>query len=263
MISPAFLLVSLPAAFEARSPAPASEGSGGPSVAWAGPTDPTEGNPALEARTDGRFKAGAASSRPMGLEGLSSSLFWVGARTGPSLGLELDYRNLSAGDVYREDQGAGDLSWSGGRFGGGLGMRWSRVEFLGEQQGVLWGWSGGILAAPVQCASFGASFEDLSAFQSDGIPTPWRIRAGLAGFADDSSWIGLFDAQYLQRRSWTFRLGQEWRAGVLRLRSGFRLAPWSLSLGTGVVWHGVALDWAWEGEPELGFQTRAGVAWGL
>ncbi|HOX50274.1 MAG TPA: hypothetical protein PKY05_02210 [Fibrobacteria bacterium] len=255
----AMLAQSWCAAFEARLPAAAVEGRGGPSVAWISEGDPADANPALVARKGG--EVGGGLTRPLGLVELSLGGLWGRVPLGAGWALGGRWKSLRAAELYREDAWGGDLAWAGGRWAMGCGMRGGHVSLEGEDLGTPLGGAVGISVRLVEGFSVAGVLEDPSFLGTGGLAQPWTLGLGGALEGRDSSWAGDLSVERRQIGGWSGRVGQELRLEPLRIRAGLRANPWTISVGLGGGFRGVRMDWALEGDPDLGWQHHISSAW--
>ncbi|MBK8801233.1 MAG: hypothetical protein IPN71_04100 [Fibrobacteres bacterium] len=251
------------AAFEARLPAAAVEGRGGPSVAWAGDGDPLDANPALAAVATNRAELGGGLTRPLGFSDLGLGGLWARAKPWGGLGLAVRWKSLGAGEIYREDAWGADLAWRSGSIAVGAGLRAGHVNLEGENLGGPWGGAAGIRAQVVEGLSLAASLEDPSLWTSGRMSQPWLVGLGAALSGKDTSWAGDVSLERREGWGWSGKMGQELRLEPLRFRAGLRANPWTISVGIGGGVRNVRLDWAMEGEPILGWQHHISMAWSL
>lgn len=255
------LVQSLSSAFEARLPAAAVEGRGGPSVAWAAEGDPLDANPALAAVAGSRGEAGGGLTHPLGMEDLELGGLWARTRTRAGWAAAVRWKTLSAGEIYREDALGADLAWKGVRLAVGIGVRAGHVSLEGEDLGSPLGASAGIRLGMFEGLALAASVEDASLWRTEGLSQPWVLGLGAAVAGFDSTWAGDAGLERREGFGWSGRLGQELRLEPIRLRAGIRSWPWTISVGLGGGLGGARLDWALEGEPRLGWQQHLSAAW--
>lgn len=245
-------------AFEVAIPSATEVAMGGGSVAWALEGGAKQGNPALVGAQTG-WECGAGASHPYGMSDLDLGGVWAGR--GPSgwlPGWMARWKGLRAGDIYREDVleldfAKGDKNWI---LGGG--WRSGRASFEGLAPDWSHGFALGASLRPHPRLVVGASWQDLSgiAVPEDRWAQPWELRFGLAAVATDSAWTSIANLRKRQSEPVGWSFGQELRLGILRLRAGLGLEPWILSMGVGLRWEGLGLDWAQEGDPRLGWQQH-------
>lgn len=252
---------SLGSAFEARLPAAAVEGRGGPSVAWAADGDPLDANPALAAAADSRGEVGGGLTHPLGFADLGLGCLWARARPWGGWGFASRWKTLSAGEIYREDAWGADLAWQSASLALGIGLRAGHVTLEGEDLGAPLGGAAGIRLGVFDGLALAASIEDASLFRTEGLPQPWVLGLGASLAGKDSSWTGDLSIERRERNGWSGKVGQELRLEPFRFRAGLRAEPWTISVGLGGAVRGARLDWALEGEPRLGWQHHLSSSW--
>lgn len=245
------------AAHEAAIPSAGEVALANP-VARALPGGAWEGNPALSGGLSG-WRFGAGSTHPLGFSDLDLMGIWMGrGRNGWRPGWSARWSNFEAGDLYREDLLGLDMATGKDSWQVGAGWRGGRTAFGNAGADWTQGWALGVLVRPAAPIALAGAWEDRSGIHTEDprLAQPWVLRLGAAVEPSDSLWASHLGLEKKQGAPLGWSIGQELRWKILVLRGGMRLEPWVLSIGAGIRWRSLVLDWTQEGDSHLGWQQH-------
>lgn len=253
------------AALEGGDPAPRVVRLAGSHPALPGGAQDFRGNPATVAAGSEIAEAGAGTTKPLGLDGLSEQAAWAswnsGPRRGQAMGALLAWREFRADDLYRDDAGFLLLGWRRKNLGIGAGMDLLRADYGDGDVGVAAGVSGGLLLR-FDDVVLGGQVLDLSALHArpGWMREPLEAALGVAIAPGDAFWRSAATAAWREQTGWSWRFAQEFAllAGG-DVGFGVGIEPLRVACGAGWRLGWARLDVAAEGDPVLGWQTHVSL----
>lgn len=265
----ASLAMACHGALEGSDPAPRVVRSAGPQPALAVGGQDFRGNPALQAFHDRSWEGGAGITRPLGLDGLTQQVAWVGWVSEPrgarTLAGRIGWRGFLADGLYRDDAVFLGGAWRAEDLAVGWSGSALRCDFGEDVVGSAFGGSLGI-AGRWRGLAAGGSVSDASIFhaQPDWMREPLEAMAGVALAPSGENWRSGFAARWREGAAIDWSIAQEVAlpAGV-DAGVGVGLEPFRLAGGVGWALGPVRLDAAAEGDRILGWQMHVaiGFAW--